>query len=188
MFHSSSPKNHGALDPEAFLHDLSTLNERYHELLEEDKKVHSSPLLHLDTSPEETPTGADSSEELAGSTKQLSGDLADLQIGVLDLDVLRQQIQQLYEGTLARITQNNPDLQDELDLSIYRAHSFKPANAALETQTRRAAPPEDVRGVISEVLPDGSFRLDPLAVHKAKSLRIRPIDENGNSKVSIKFL
>lgn len=170
------------------MHDLETLNKHYHVLLDEDAKVHANPLLQLNISPDTTPSGADSSEVLASATKDLPRQIADLQLGVIDLTVLREQIQKRYEGTLAGIKQIYPDLETELDLSLYKAHSFSP-NATNEAQSRRASAPEEIKGVISEVLPDGSFRLDPLAFHKAqKSLRIRPLDEKGGSQVSVVFL
>lgn len=183
MFHSSSHLKPEVLSPKEFLHDLAGLSEQYHELLEDEERIRFNPVMQLENNIDGATESADLPVELAGATEDLSNQIAKFHIEAINLDVVRDRIEKIYGGTLAVVKEVDLDTED-LDLSTYLTHSFSPAKLLQQ----RPTPPKEFKGVICNVLPDGSIRMDLISKHDARSRRIPTLGENGEPLVSIKFL
>ena len=173
--------------PEAFLEGLGDLEEEYRKILEEEAHILNNATLQLSKKSAGAVTN-DLPNSLSTDAKKLPDQIAGFHMQILNMQSQVSDIKDRYDGALVSVKTVDP----ELDLNNYRPHSFSPASSQEQAAARSHSIPGDIKGVVSEICPDGSFVVDPIGNQKkginSSPLRIQPRNADGEPQISLKFL
>lgn len=172
-----------------FMSQLVGLRKQFGDVLQARHMVDTNPALNLGPEPETSIISQDYPEDVANKSITLVGQIATLELSAIGLETIRVALERKYFG--AKVLVTIVDLGN--DLEPYQPHSYNPGSVFSEARQPKKLATDRLKGIITDVLMDGSFVVLPTTKFDIRRsaehpYRIQAYDDQGRAQIDLAFL